>query len=163
LLVFSIINSLIAIDGVAFIIEYTFFMDKEKVVGQTKDVGFQIGVRKTFDVSIETAWNFLFSQSGLITWLGEIISGSFELNKPFKTKEGVEGKITTLNSKSNIRLSWKPQYWTNISSLQIRVISSKDKATVSFHQDKLLDSKQREEMKRYWDGVLLKIGNSLKN
>lgn len=30
----------------------------ERVVGQTKDVGFQIGVRKTFDISqTENKWN----------------------------------------------------------------------------------------------------------
>ena len=29
-------------------------MEKTKVVGQTKDAGFQIGVRKTFAVPVET-------------------------------------------------------------------------------------------------------------
>jgi len=28
-------------------------------------MGFQIGIRKTFTVSIETAWDFLFSEKGL--------------------------------------------------------------------------------------------------
>ncbi len=33
----------------------------ESQVGKTKDVGFQYGIRKTFPVSSEKAWDFLFS------------------------------------------------------------------------------------------------------
>jgi len=39
----------------------------------TKDIGFQFGIRKTFPVPKEKVWSFLFSKSGLITWLGEIL------------------------------------------------------------------------------------------
>jgi len=138
-------------------------MEKDKIVGQTKDAGFQIGVRKTFAVSVETAWNFLFSKSGLSIWLGNIDMDSFELNKPYKTKEGIEGKINVFKPNSHIRLSWKPEYWSNTSALQIRVINSKGKTTISFHQDKLLNSSQRDEMKRYWDKMMEKIENELTN
>jgi len=39
-------------------------MTGEKIVGQTKDVGFQIGVRKTIAVSPQAAWDFLTSAEG---------------------------------------------------------------------------------------------------
>ena len=35
-------------------------MEQSKVVGQTKHVGFQIGVRRTFPVSVDLAWTFCF-------------------------------------------------------------------------------------------------------
>ncbi|MCW3105464.1 MAG: ATPase [Bacteroidetes bacterium] len=136
-------------------------MEKKKITGQTKSAGFQIGVRKTFNVSAGSAWDFLFSGKGLSTWLGNIDPEGFELNKPYKTKEGIEGKVNVFKPYSHIRLSWKPKSWTNISALQIRVIEAKDKATISFHQDKLLDSRQREEMKTHWDRVIMKIAGEL--
>ena len=138
-------------------------MKKDKIVGQTKDVGFQIGVRKTFNISNKTAWDFLFSEKGLSTWLGKISIENFELDKPYKTKEGIEGKVNTFKPYSHIRLTWKPKHWTNISAVQIRVIKAKDKTTISFHQDKLLDEKQRVEMKIHWDKVIGKIKTELTN
>ena len=80
-----------------------------------------------------------------------------------KTKEGIEGKVTIFKPYSHIRLTWKPKNWTTFSSLQIRVIDSKGKSTISFHQDKLLDSQQRAEMKIYWSKVIAKIGSELIN
>src|SRR4028119_131717 len=134
---------------------------EKKVVGQTKGAGFQIGVRKTFAVPVETVWNFLFSGKGLSTWLGKISLEDFELGKPYKTEEEIEGKVNIFKPNSHIRLSWKQKHWTNTSALQIRVIPSKEKTTISFHQDNLLDSKQRVEMKKYWDEVMHKIGNEI--
>ena len=34
-------------------------MEKTKLVGQTKDAGFQIGVRKTLAAPVENVWNIL--------------------------------------------------------------------------------------------------------
>ena len=132
-------------------------MEKTKIVGQTKDAGFQIGVRKTFDVPAETSWDYLFSEAGISTWLGNVHLEALELNKAYKTKEGIEGKVTVFKTGSHIRLTWKPKHWENTSFLQIRVIPGKGKTTISFHQDKLLDSQQRDEMKKYWDAVIQKI------
>lgn len=138
-------------------------MERNKTIGQTKNTGFQIGVRKTFAVSVETAWDFLFSEKGLAFWLGKIELESFSLDKPYKTKDGIEGKISTFNPFSNIRMTWKPTHWTNMSTVQIRVIEIKGKTTISFHQDKLIDSDQRNEMKKHWNNVLAKIGTELTN
>jgi activator of HSP90 ATPase len=136
-------------------------MEKDKIIGQTKDAGFQIGVRKTFNVSIETAWNFLFSPRGISIWLGTLNVDNFELNKTYKFKEGIEGKVNTLKPYSHIRLNWKLKKWPNVSALQIRMIKAMDKTTISFHQDKLIDSKQRIEMKMHWDKVIEKISGEL--
>ena len=138
-------------------------MVANKIIGQTKDAGFQIGVRKTFAVPVELAWEFLFSSKGLSTWLGKLTIEEIEVGRPYKTKEGIEGKVNVFKPYSHIRLTWKPKDWTNTSSLQIRVIDSKGKSTISFHQDKLLSSKQRAEMKTYWSKVIEKINSELAN
>jgi hypothetical protein len=136
-------------------------MDKTRIVGQTRDVGFEVGVRKTLPVSVGKAWEFLFSIAGLSIWLGKIPPGTFELGKSFETEEGIKGEISIMKISSHIRMKYKPKHWPNTSTLQIRVIESNGKATISFHQEKLLGTEQREEMKMHWDNVLEKITKSL--
>lgn len=137
-------------------------MEKTKAVGQTKDAGFEIGVRKTFPVSASRAWDFLFSDGGLSAWLNGVMSAEFGINQSYKTTEGSEIKPTIVKPYSHIRLTWRRKDWENTSTLQLRVIDAKGKATVSFHQEKLLNSKQRAEMKAHWDAVIALIGSHLK-
>ena len=137
-------------------------MEKTKVIGQTKDAGFEVGVRKTFPVSVEQAWDFLFSDQGIAIWLGGIRPDTFDINQNYKTEEGTEGKPTIFKPYSHTRLTWRKKDWDNTSTLQLRVLDAKGKATVSFHQEKLLNSKQRDEMKAHWDQVIAQIGIHLK-
>ncbi len=130
------------------------------ILGFTKDVGFQFGIRKTLPVSKENVWRFLFSKSGLITWLGEILE-EIEIGKSFKTKDGVEIFVRVFHPFSHIRLDWKKKEWDNFSRIQIRVIEKGSKTTIRFHQEKLIDSKQRKEMKEYWTKVINKISDQL--
>jgi len=128
-----------------------------KTVGLTKGAGFQIGVRKTIALPPQQAWEFLFSDEGIKLWLGEFEPSEFELKKNFRTEAGITGKLNLLKPYSHVRLSWKKPSWHNTSSLQLRVIDNKGKSTISFHQDKLLNSGQRQEMEEYWDNVISRI------
>lgn len=132
----------------------------EKQTGLTQTVGFQFGLRKTFPIPAATLWDFLFSESGLALWLGEL-RGPFENGRSFQTKEGVEGLLRVLRPYSHIRLNWKKKTWNNMSTLQVRVIENGNKATLGFHQEKLLNSAQRDEMKEYWNAALRKITDKL--
>lgn len=75
-----------------------------KEVGLTKDVGFQFGKRKTFDLSLEDAWQFMFSRKGIALWLGTL-SGDLELHRPFQTKEGIKGELRLMEPLSHIRMA----------------------------------------------------------
>lgn len=130
-------------------------------VGKTKDAGFQFGVRKTFNLPSEQAWNFLFSDAGLKIWLGNLTSG-LQQKKEFTTVEGVTGYIRVLKMFSHVRLSWKKSDWPNESILQIRVIPAGEKTTISFHHEKLLDQEQRSEVKEYWNSVIKQMTKILK-
>lgn len=133
-----------------------------KQVGQTKDVGFQFGIRRTLPLSSELMWDFLFSHSGLIIWLGDLET-EFELQKEFRTKNGINGFIRVFKPYSHIRLSWQKKEWKNISTVQVRVISkTNDKTVVSFHQEKLLDFDQRTEVKAYWNKIMENITEEIK-
>ncbi|MBD3636087.1 MAG: SRPBCC domain-containing protein [Crocinitomicaceae bacterium] len=133
-----------------------------KQVGQTKAVGFQFGIRKTFSVASEKVWDFLFSEEGIQLWLGET-EDELELKKDFVTKSGIAGKVRVIKPYSHIRLNWKQKDWHNMSTVQIRVIGNKEKSTVAIHQEKLLNADQRVEMKMYWNEVMDKLGAALGN
>ena len=132
----------------------------ERQTGKTKDVGFQFGIRKTYSISLESAWDVLFSKKGINIWLGEL-NAELKIKEKFKTKNGIEGFVRVLKPYSHIRLNWKMGHWTNLSTVQIRVIGTNGKTTVSFHQEKLLNSDQRNEMKEYWNEIIDRISIEL--
>ena len=125
----------------------------EKQLGQTKDAGFQFGIRKTFPVSIEKVWDFLFSKKGLKIWLGNL-KNELEIKKEYETENGISGLIRVFKAYSHIRLNWKRKTWENMSTVQIRVIGNEDKTTIAIHQEKLLNAGQRNEMKGYWSKIM---------
>lgn len=133
----------------------------ENQVGKTKDVGFQFGIRKTFPVSTEKVWDFLFSKNGLKIWLGKL-KNELEIKKEYETENGITGLIRVFNANSHIRLNWKPKNWENMSTIQIRVIGNQEKTTVAIHQEKLLNAEQRAEMKEHWNEIMNKIGIEIK-
>jgi uncharacterized protein YndB with AHSA1/START domain len=124
--------------------------------------GFQIGISKTLPVSTDFVWDFLFSDAGLKIWLGNLNSEDFELNKPFKTEEGITGKLTVFKPDCHIRLSWKPTHWTNSSIVEVRVKNSKGRAIILFHQTKIISLQQREAMRIRWNSVLGEFENIFK-
>lgn len=132
----------------------------ENQVGKTKDVGFQFGIRKTFSVSSEEVWDFLFSENGLKIWLGNL-KNELEIKKEYETENGITGLVRVFKANSHIRLNWKPKNWENMSTIQIRVIGNQTKATIAIHQEKLLNTEQRNEMKAYWTEIMKKIGTEL--
>ena len=132
----------------------------EKPIGKTKDTGCQFGIRKTYRLSSDDMWHFLFSEKGLRIWLGRI-DGALELKKEFKTEKGVSGLVRVFKPNSHIRINWQKKNWTNISIVQLRVIGNKEKTTISFHQEKLVGSEQREEMKIYWNKVVHEISKEI--
>ncbi len=129
---------------------------QEPPIGLTKDVGWQFGLRKTFPYSQEYLWDFMFSDKGLKIWLGEL-DEELEIKKTYKSKDGIEGLVRVFKSYSHIRMNWKKRGWENVSTLQVRVIGNHGKAIISFHQEKLLDNRQREEMKEYWNEKMSEI------
>ncbi len=133
----------------------------ESQVGKTKDAGFQFGIRKTFPVSSEKAWDYLFSENGLVIWLGKL-KNEIEIKKEYETENGITGLVRVFKANSHIRLNWKLKNWENMSTVQIRVIENTGKATIAIHQEKLLNIEQRAEMKEYWNEIMKEIATELK-
>ncbi|MGM8363811.1 SRPBCC domain-containing protein, partial [Flavobacterium sp. ARAG 55.4] len=84
-----------------------------------------------------------------------------EIKKEFETENGITGLVRVFKANSHIRLNWKLTHWENVSTVQIRVIENQTKATIAIHQEKLLNTEQRNEMKAYWTEIMKIIGTEL--
>ena len=124
--------------------------------GKTKDAGYQAGVRKTFAITAQETWEFLFSKEGLKIWLGDFNPAELTIERPITTAL-CDLKLTTFRQGSHLRMQWRKKQWTNTSILQMRIIPSGQKTTISFHQEKLADIAQRQEMIEHWQSVLSEL------
>lgn len=130
--------------------------------GLTQNSGYQVGARKTIDVPPEKAWDYLLSPMGLNSWLGTV-AGELQEHEPFETKEGGKGLITIFKPGSHLRMKWQPPDWNHDSLLQLRMIPNMGRTTISFHQERMLDKAQRDEMKVHWNEVLERIRADLED
>jgi uncharacterized protein YndB with AHSA1/START domain len=129
-------------------------VDNQKMIGQTKTVGFQVGVRRTFPISQEKAWELVASEEGLNLWLGESDGITLQPGQQYVTTTGA-GEIRVVKPLHQLRLTWQKEGWPKPSTVQIRMISKeRNKTTISFHQENLCDKNTREEMKEYWEKIL---------
>ncbi len=134
----------------------------EKTDPQLKNLGFQYSIRKTFPVSVDVLWEFILSEQGILVWLGTMDITDFELNKSFKTQEGIEGKVTTFKPDCHFRMSWKPPHWDKPSIIELRITNNKGRAAMVIHQTRFFEFEKREEMKIYWSNVIERMIVELK-
>ena len=110
-------------------------------VGKTKDAGWQIGVSRTFDCTVEHAWSVLVGD-GLPVWLGASA-----------LPEGDD--LRSLRPLDRVRLIWTPAGWSHDTTLQVAVSrSSSGKTVVNFHQERLAGPEEREAQRAHWSAVL---------
>jgi len=138
-------------------------MSKDTAIRFTKDSGYQVGVRRTVNFPVKDVWKFLLSKKGMSIWLGTWAFDKWETGIEYLTQEGTQGLIRVFKIFSHIRLSWRRKDWIHDSILQIRTIPNAGKTIISFHQEKLLDARQRDEMKHYWTNVLEDIVKQLQD
>jgi enamine deaminase RidA (YjgF/YER057c/UK114 family)/uncharacterized protein YndB with AHSA1/START domain len=133
---------------------------EQRVVGQTKKAGFQIGVRRTIAVSVEDAWAMLTSAEGLGLWLGAPLQ--LEPGASYQASDGATGTVSVVNPEENIRLTWLPRlHWPRASIVQVRVIPNGAKTVISFHQEHLPGPFERARMREHWTKVLDALQASL--
>lgn len=127
-------------------------MERE-IVGQTKTVGFQVGVRRTFPITQEKAWELITSENGLKRWLKAEKEIIFQPGQKYRS-ENSEGEIRIVKPFEQLRLTWRRADWQKPSTVQVRAIPKEaNKTTISFHQENLTDENAREEMKKYWETI----------
>lgn len=124
-----------------------------RVLGETKDAGFQIGVSKTLAVPREKLWRFLISGEGLKLWLGETDAFTPQPGSKYRF-----GEVRTVDPGVKIRLTYRQTEWEQSTVLQIYLdAKGKEKTSLRFHHEKLTDTEMREKMREYWKSVASKI------
>jgi len=129
----------------------------KRVEGETADVGFEIGVSKTFTLPAARLWKILTSEEGFKTWLGAAPRGRLAPGLRYRARDGVSGEFRVVKEDSHLRLTWFLPGWKHASTLQVRLTPKGESATVTFHQERLSGEMDRERMRRHWREVLERL------
>jgi uncharacterized protein YndB with AHSA1/START domain len=130
------------------------------VAGQTKDVGFVIGVSKTLPYSVAQVWDFVTSPAGLALWLGEV-ELVLEKGARYETAAGTVGEVRSFHPEDRVRLTWRPKDWDHDTTVQVAVRGSGDKTMLRFHQEWLANSDERARQRDHWQAVMAKVIEAL--
>ena len=125
-----------------------------RVIGQTADGNFQIGVQRTLPLPADQAWNMLTQEPGRTIWLGPSDDVQFVTGAQYSTSQGTRGEIRSLSPGERVRLTWHHPNLARPSTLQIYVAPSGEKASVRFHQERLSSPEERDKMRQRWKDVL---------
>lgn len=131
-------------------------------VGRTRDAGWQIGVSKTIDRSVEEVWAFITSPAGVAIWLGEGVTVLPERGEGYETSAGIRGETRSFRELDRVRLTWQPPDWKHDTTLQLAVSSAGEgRARLGVHQERLADSAEREQQRRHWQGVVTALVDAM--
>lgn len=126
-----------------------------RVVGQTADAGFQVGVQKTLPIGVDEVWALLASRKGISCWLGKISRFKLGEGTRYETDCGTEGEIRVVKAGHRVRLTWQPTGLKSPATLQVTLVAGGPaKTSVRVHLEKLPSQKFREEIKEHWRRVL---------
>lgn len=121
----------------------------KRVLGQTADAGFEVGVSRTFAAPPARVWEVIVARSDL--WLG---AGSLplEARQPYRVEgiDGgtVEGEVRVVKPGDRIRMTWRPEGWAKAAVLQLSLSpTSSGKTALTAHMEKLPDAEAREGMR----------------
>jgi uncharacterized protein YndB with AHSA1/START domain len=123
----------------------------KRVVGQTSDVGFQIGAQRSVAASTGHVWEVLVTRPEL--WLGAGARVVFEPGReyevpPGESTPGAHGEIRVVKPGDRIRMTWQPDDWPAPATLQITLTpAAPGKTRLNAHLEKLPDARVREAMR----------------
>jgi uncharacterized protein YndB with AHSA1/START domain len=127
--------------------------------GQTRDAGWEVGVRKTVDAPLDVVWVFLLGK-GLNIWLGNARL-SLEKGAKYQTDDDISGHIISVSEKSRIRMTWQPGEWDHDSTLHVTVKTTPIGTSIGFQQERLADRDERKIMLTHWKEVLDRLQDGL--
>jgi uncharacterized protein YndB with AHSA1/START domain len=122
--------------------------------GQTKDTGWQIGVRRTLPIRHEKAWALITSPEGLKIWLGAGSDVSLSEGGTYQLPDGAQGEVRVWKKNSHLRITWQPKGWPRSSTIQVRTIPKEERTTIAFHQEHLPGPDERQARRKFFMGVL---------
>jgi uncharacterized protein YndB with AHSA1/START domain len=130
----------------------------KRVVGETADTGFQVGIQKSVEATVTEVWDLITSRPEL--WLGEGASVDLAEGTPYYAP-GLSGEIRVVKPGDRLRLSWQPQEWPAPATLQLTLSETESgKTALQAHLEKLPDAGAREAMRTRWREALERIASA---
>ena len=129
------------------------------MIGETKDAGWQVGLRRTVPHDADAVWALLLAPEGQRVWLGGV--ADLEPGRPFAFEDGTRGEVRVHRPGSHVRLTWQPPELDEPSVVQVRVLPAKRGATLSFHQERLAGPQERAAMRERWERVAEALASRL--
>jgi uncharacterized protein YndB with AHSA1/START domain len=126
---------------------------RRRVVGQTRDAGFQVGVRRSLPITPEHAWELVTSRVGVQLWLGDT-GADLGAGASYRLADGTTGEVTVYRPGSHLRLTWHPPGWPRPSIVQVRVIAGGASTALAFHHEHLPGSAEREARRAHYAAAL---------
>lgn len=126
---------------------------KQRQVGLTRDVGWNIGVSRTVPVDVQTAWDFLTSPEGLSLWLGDGVEVPLEVGAGYQTAAGASGEFRSVRPLDRVRLTWQPRGRATDATVQVAVVPAPAGSSIRFHTERLASAEERESMRSHWVAV----------
>ena len=126
----------------------------ERIVGKTRDVGWQIGVRRILPIDYKDAWRLITSPEGIALWLGAGPNLDLSASGAYTLDDGTSGDVRVFKPNSHLRLTWRPPSWPRHSTIQVRVISKDDRTVIAFHQEGMPGPEEREMRRTFFTAAL---------
>ena len=126
----------------------------KRVVGQTADGRFQVGVQRTLPLSPDRAWALLASPDGVRAWLGDGADLALREGETYRTADGATGEVRVVRDGSHARLTRDPGGSDRPSTIQIRVEPKGDRSVVGMHEENLPGESDREERRAHYRAAL---------
>lgn len=127
----------------------------KRVVGQTADAGFQVGVQRSVPATAARLWNLIVSRPDL--WLGGGADVDFVRGARYAVP-GARGEIRVVKPGDRLRMTWQPDGWASPATLQLALQTRPSgKTAITVHLERLPDAEAREEMRGRWRRALEQI------
>jgi uncharacterized protein YndB with AHSA1/START domain len=131
-----------------------------RLLGETKGVGFEFGISRTFRVTPERAWEILTSGVGLEAWAGDGVEVELRKGASQQMKgKRVEVRGVTQNIRLRLALTADgvPQR-----IIQLSIVPAADgKASVRFHEENLPGVAARKRADRKWNDIMDEVESIL--
>ena len=131
------------------------------MIGETKGVGFQIGVSRTIPYPVAQVWELLTSRAGIDLWLGEGAELVPHKGSRYETTDGTSGEVRSFHDEDRIRLTWRPRDWDHDTTVQVAVSAKDGRTMLRFHQEWLADADERARQREHWQGVMARVRDAL--
>lgn len=125
-----------------------------RVVGQTADGTFQVGVSRTLPVDPKRAWAVLTSPEGARVWLGDLEELRLEEGAQWSAADGAAGEVRVVRHGSHVRLTRDPGGWDRPTTIQVRVEAKDERTVIGFHEENLPARDDRLERRAHYWGAL---------